>query len=435
MQVDVHDVALVHHGDALLVGASIDAPTGGAYDGAFLHIEGWVIGRAAPVVAIRARDGDRILRRTPVDRPRPDVTSIAAYSDGTAPGFLLMLRATELPRTFQVSVEAVLESGQTVTLGTIQGSRSQLAPPPSDSLSPIAVTGMGRSGGTWLLNVLGSIPGVAVHRPFECEARLAIYWTDVFRQLTSSQCVTQQMDPPAIDPPLWWCGPRAETPVGHQELGRWLGREHLDSVAAYCRNRVETFYREVAEVPSDTIYFAEKMRGVSAVQELYPELREIILVRDFRDVLASVLSFNHKRGFASFGRELVDTDEAFVLLVAERANDLLSWWQQRRTDPSALLLRYEDLILDEQASLRAMLLLLGIDPAAGLVASIVERAHTELPQMAAHRTSNDSANSVGKWRRDLSPSLQTLAQDVLTEALAGFGYTDTEVATTTLRAR
>ena len=42
--------------------------------------------------------------------------------------------------------------------------------------------------------------------------------------------------------------------------------------------------------------------------------------------------------------------------------------------------------------------------------------------MDDHVTSAASADSVGRWRRDLSPELRELAQHELGPALAGFGY-------------
>ena len=36
--------------------------------------------------------------------------------------------------------------------------------------------------------------------------------------------------------------------------------------------------------------------------ELYPRAREVILVRDFRDMVSSMFAFNAKRGFQGFRR-------------------------------------------------------------------------------------------------------------------------------------
>jgi hypothetical protein len=65
---------------------------------------------------------------------------------------------------------------------------------------------------------------------------------------------------------------------------------------------------------------------------------------------------------------------------------------------------------------------LGLDAAPGLVAGVVERASREDDQTRAHRTTSSSSASVGRWRRDLDPAQVRLIEDMMGEALEGFGY-------------
>ena len=46
--------------------------------------------------------------------------------------------------------------------------------------------------------------------------------------------------------------------------------------------------------------------------ELYPDSREVFLVRDFRDMVSSILAFNAKRGARGFGRAAAETDAGYV---------------------------------------------------------------------------------------------------------------------------
>ena len=39
------------------------------------------------------------------------------------------------------------------------------------------------------------------------------------------------------------------------------------------------------------------------MRELYPAARELFLVRDFRDMIASMQAYNARKGFGDFGRE------------------------------------------------------------------------------------------------------------------------------------
>ena len=53
------------------------------------------------------------------------------------------------------------------------------------------------------------------------------------------------------------------------------------------------------------------------LRQLYPWAREISLIRDPRDTVASVLAFHAGRGVDSFGGQSVGTDERLVGLVRE----------------------------------------------------------------------------------------------------------------------
>ncbi len=63
------------------------------------------------------------------------------------------------------------------------------------------------------------------------------------------------------------------------------------------------------------------------IREVYPRAQEVILVRDFRDMVASILAYNAKRGYTAFGREHVDNDEEYIyecaqaLYVCSKAGD------------------------------------------------------------------------------------------------------------------
>ncbi|MGO9286857.1 MAG: hypothetical protein ACLP75_28860 [Mycobacterium sp.] len=84
---------------------------------------------------------------------------------------------------------------------------------------------------------------------------------------------------------------------------------------------VESFYREYASTRKRTTpaFFAEKIVPAGHIRPimrlLYPRAREIFLVRDPRDRVASALAFNARRGFDGLGRELVETDEQYVGLI------------------------------------------------------------------------------------------------------------------------
>jgi hypothetical protein len=56
------------------------------------------------------------------------------------------------------------------------------------------------------------------------------------------------------------------------------------------------------------------------------------------------------------------------------------------------------------------------------VEKLVQRAERRTPELENHKTVKDTVQSIGRWKRDLDPGLQKLANDVCSEALRTFGY-------------
>src|SRR5205823_11524114 len=96
---------------------------------------------------------------------------------------------------------------------------------------------------------------------------------------------------------------------------RWLGITQLNALAATATGRIEAFYREVAKAQGkpDARYFSEKFRPgeltLAMLWEIYPKAKEIFLVRDFRDMLISMLAYSAKRGYGLFDRDTSGSDE------------------------------------------------------------------------------------------------------------------------------
>jgi hypothetical protein len=139
----------------------------------------------------------------------------------------------------------------------------------------------------------------------------------------------------------------------------------------------------------------------------------IDLVRDPRDIFCSIRAF--KAGSAGFGRTRGQTDEQFLeaMIVRQRA-------QLRRmasTSGAAIrtLIRYEDLIADLNSTAEGLGGWLGLrfNPAQLLRISDQDRLHM---------TSRTRRDSVGRWRRELSPTLAERLWSALGPELEAMGY-------------
>lgn len=87
-----------------------------------------------------------------------------------------------------------------------------------------------------------------------------------------------------------------------------------------------------------------------------------------------------------------------------------------------MLLRYEDLVRSPEGEVERVLEYRGVDHSRASVRALIENAGP-LPEMQQHRTTSEVSRSIGRWQRDLPPSLQAVVNDVFRDNLEAFGYT------------
>jgi hypothetical protein len=139
-------------------------------------------------------------------------------------------------------------------------------------------------------------------------------------------------------------------------------------------------------------------------------------------MLCSVIAFNHKRGYQAFGRADVGSDAEYVeTAVANSARRLLR--RRRERGEEAHLVRYEDLIQEPAETLAGTMRYLGLDAGEEAVAAVLERSGEE--SLDEHRTTGKVSESIGRWKRDLSPELAQVCAEVLDPVLVEFGYEPT----------
>jgi hypothetical protein len=167
-------------------------------------------------------------------------------------------------------------------------------------------------------------------------------------------------------------------------------------------------------------FFAEKLRNdivSDLVWELYPDAREVVLVRDPRDVLCSVLAANVKRGRqpppADPLRWIGDEFQGRIGAVAES-------WVRRRD--RAHLVRYEDLMREPAQTLSGLFEYIGVDAGAETVGRVAAAREEARPGMSEHRTTPDPEASIGRYARDLDPALLEECERRLGESIAILGY-------------
>jgi hypothetical protein len=414
-----------------LLGCWLDAPLPGErVDDYSFTVHGWAVGRAVAVEGFQVLDGERIVAAVKPNQHRPDIVEAfaGAAEVGTA-GFELIVRTLELESSFAVEVVVLLTDGTCARIATVSGRRSRMALPRSPRLNPVMLTTIGRSGSKWLALLLGCHPAVVAFEPQLFEPHVSTYWTTVFRTLTDPRSYMRQIHAERLEEPRWWLGDDAAPVLAPLELGMgsWLGTDAVHDLAAFCQQRTEAFYLELAQRvgKGEVRYFAEKFLLdrvlLDLTLECFPGAREVILVRDFRDRLSSVFAWNKRHGDHGFGHDAQMSKRRYLTeRVLVDARDLLERWQ--RESERAHLLRYEDLVLEPRATLAALFEYLDIDSDPATLGTVLEMAAKPGELSNSHRTVDDPLQTIGRWRRDLPPELAEEANEILAPVLGAFGY-------------
>jgi hypothetical protein len=131
------------------------------------------------------------------------------------------------------------------------------------------------------------------------------------------------------------------------EVEAWSGSTYIEDLAAFCQRSIDGWYLATAAAQGAQadalVYFAEKHFPDAyprLTRELYPEARELFLVRDFRDMIASMLAYNARKGYGDFGRETAASDATWLTDLHRGVVALCDAWRER--GDAGTLVRYED---------------------------------------------------------------------------------------------
>ncbi|MGA2034254.1 MAG: sulfotransferase [Thermoguttaceae bacterium] len=426
--VEISHIAKARRSD-VLSGLWLDIPAAGqVFDSYAVQVVGWAVGSQRPVSRVRIWSKDLVVGEALVQELRDDVAAVDPQIPwaGTS-GFATAISVLGLPETFEFQVEAVFEDDSSCPLATIRGRHRPLQTGYDPRFQPIFVTSLGRTGTTWLMQILSHHPEIVAYRshPYEVwYGRYSLHQLKVNARPTD-RCTSaayhffddlrQSGSNPFYDFPL----------LREPAMDHWLGRERPQQLGQFCQASIDSFYARVAESQGQprARFFVEKTLPDSTPRlawELYEGTKEVFLVRDFRDVACSIQAFNAKRGTNEFGQQSARNDEEFFVGLGGSASRLLADWQQRRD--RAHLVRYEDLAGQPEPTLHALFDYLGLEHSPALMREVLAGASQESGEMREHRTSQDLSSSVGRWRTDLSGPQQQLCREVFRDVLAGFGY-------------
>jgi hypothetical protein len=437
----VLDVTLLPERHDRLLGLEVDSPALGHKGNVYvLHMVGWAVGRDSAARSLEILQHDRVVRIVPIRGPRADVAGALGIPPETDCVFHALVNLIGLKLDTTLVLRAVLEDGSRVDACSITIRREPLRTEFEPTLAPLMVTTLGRSGSTWLMQLLASHPQVVAFRRFPYESAPAKYWLHMLRVLSEPANFEQSAHPDTFHNDIAWVGanPFHDDRVYEQApLENWFARTQVERLAAFAQRTVEDWYLTLARVQEQpgAVYFAEKHLWPNylpnLIWELYPRAKEIFLVRDFRDMAQSIMAFDERRGFAGFGRPEGASDEEYLRGELHlMARDLKRSWQTRRD--RAHLVRYEELVSRPAEVVTGMLEYLGLDASPETVAGVVAHGSEEIlslpgssgepAEVGIHRTIADPQATVGRWQRDRNGTLDSLAEEVFGDALREFGY-------------
>ena len=411
----------------------IAAPGDGAVSAAWaVRVRGHVLSATTPVQLVEAVVPGTILASAAPGLATPDVAARHPDVPGAeACGFTLLVDTLGLRPDFEFRLRATLADGTRAKVAVISGRRRRLETGYTPRLQPLLVNSLGRTGTTLLMRMLAAHPAVVAYARPPYEARGGKYWLHVLKILSAPTDERKRVGAPmefhlealAAGGNPFYSGAFAAWP----EVEAWSGSTYVADLAAFCQRSIDGWYLATAAAQNQAIeplvYFAEKHFPdvyPRLMRELYPAAREIFLVRDFRDMVASMIAYNERKGFDDFGRNKVGSDEAWLDYLRQTFLVLRNTWRDRGEE--ARLVRYEDLVRDPMSALPPILDYLGLDADPATVSRLIAAASPDSPDLRGHGTTDSPDASIGRWRTDLLPEMQEAMQETFGDLLLAFGY-------------
>ncbi|MET1081389.1 MAG: sulfotransferase [Pseudomonas sp.] len=407
-------------------------------NGSVLTIVGWFIPGDGILLAraLIVHQG-KVLKRTLINIPRPDVLGAIPAAAGTCVGFhcelslLGLSKYTELEIIVSYDDKQFSERQRLLLYKLVVEKKSKLMV--ESKYQPVQVTAIGRSGTTLLMQVLNQHPQVLTTNFYPYEVKLATYWLQLLKVVAAPADLECSSHPDQFEGTQESIG---HNPYSHPEyIGQYkltsAIRNYYDvsvvrSIAQLVVGKINEYYEIVAEEEGklQAKYFAEKSlpNHINALcADVFDHPKEIILTRDFRDIICSARAFNEKRKTKAFGRDTVADDFEWVDVLANSgARRMQQAWLERKGH--SLHVKYEDLILDPEHEISRILNYLDVENGPSTVAGIRQAVFSDVASVSKHKTTENPSLSIGRWRTDMDDNLKAHCKLRLGEVLDTFGY-------------
>lgn len=280
-------------------------------------------------------------------------------------------------------------------------------------LTPIMVRTFGRTGSTMLMQILGSQPRVCFERAYSFEHRYLSYAYNLARVASAQPANGDDWNNEVLN--------RGDSsrigPLPYKSVEAMDRPRLFDTLFRSVWQGLSTEMRASARIGADVPAFYAEKTPYAVAEAATTALggRNLFLLRDPRDEMVSTRSFNAKRGYCAFDWRPDDSDASYARRLCESRRGFLQHLRTLQTDEQTIAVRYEDLALETEATVRRLGDWLGapLDPRA---------ARADKRILKRHSTSRDAAASVERWRSELSGEVQAIFATEIGTELAGVGY-------------
>lgn len=439
---EIIDVKWTGNSSKNILGCHIDLPRNNQKINTYsIEVVGWVVAEKVKVLAVEiVSDRDRVIEKAPVNRPRPGVAkNYPNIPQAKNSGFVIKTGIIGLPLESELRLQAVLSDQSRIKLGTLKVRRlSLLHSNYQPKLQPLIITSAGESGAELLMELLSGHPSLIVSENPNHQTlanQHLTYLREVLRLSAIGQNYHRSDRPGDRDFPSASSYPGSDNTPNDSELLFWWERTYPEKLAAFSQETIDSFYKQVGKKQGifnlnrpnkqQLTYFAERYdvtreNFVDLILELYPQGKEIILVRDFRDVTYSMLPFSH-RSKNGFDRHKYKGFQEFVCDFGKtQVAHILQRWKLRQQQ--AYLVKYEDLILSPAKTLKGILEYLQVGNSPMEVEKIWPKEREIKENQQTSKTREELKEELDMWRKDTPLSLRVLCSEVCAEALHEFGY-------------
>ena len=322
-----------------------------------------------------------------------------------------------------IKIIAVMEDNSEEPIGEVEITiESDIMSAYHEKLSPIKLLSLGRTGTTLFMNMMSAHPEIGVNNHFN-ESNIASYYLNYIKYTYPTIQKNNFGEGRANLENIKTIENNDFMKFPFISDDNWYADLYPKKLVSFVKSIIDDYY--VNASGNDINYFIEK--GVvhdptlTLMDQLYTNSKYIFLIRDFRDMYASILDFNKKRGFRAFGMENYEKDEDYIVALGHYCDNSFIKAYESIKD-KAILIKYEDLVMNKEETLKLIFEYLGIDSSYSIIDEIIDKTSGKSKDEQKHMTTGDVSKSIKKYKDSLDSDTIALLNTSFANSLVYFGY-------------